>query len=129
MVEENERLLYYAACDLAVFPSKYEPFGIVCVEAMSMGQPVIVGAAGTSGFREQIVPSGPDRCGSHINPYDPLDVAKFTIELLKNDNMRMELGKNARKRVLEYFSNDKAAAETIEVYEEIAAAGTKENAC
>jgi glycogen(starch) synthase len=129
MVDENERLLYYAACDVAVFPSKYEPFGIVCLEAMSLGKPVIVGAAGVSGFREQIVPSGPERCGSHINPYDPLDVAKFTVELLKKDDMRLELGKNARKRVLEYFTNDKAAAETIEVYEEIAAAGITEKAC
>ncbi len=30
MVPEEERLLYYAASDVAVFPSKYEPFGIVC---------------------------------------------------------------------------------------------------
>jgi glycosyltransferase involved in cell wall biosynthesis len=91
---------------------------------MSMGKPVVVGAAGVSGFREQVVPVGPERCGSHVDPYDPLDVAKFTVELLKNDNMRMELGKNARKRVLESFTIDKVAKETIGVYEDIVAAHT-----
>ncbi|MEW6592323.1 MAG: glycosyltransferase family 4 protein [Candidatus Hadarchaeota archaeon] len=120
MAPESERLLYYAACDVAVFPSKYEPFGIVCVEAMSMGKPVIVGAKGTSGFREQIVPSGPDRCGAHINPDDPYDIAKFAIEFLKDENLRKQLGKNARKRVLEKFTLDKVAQDTIRIYQEIA---------
>jgi glycogen(starch) synthase len=45
---EDERILHYAVCDVAVFPSLYEPFGIVCTEAMSMGESVVVRAAGTS---------------------------------------------------------------------------------
>lgn len=117
-VNEQERLRYYAATDVAVFPSKYEPFGIVCAEAMSMGKPVVVGAKGVSGFKEQIVPSGPDRCGSHINPDSPSDVAIFTTELLKDKDLRERLGKNARKRVIEMFTIDKIAEETIKVYEE-----------
>ncbi len=119
-VDESERLLYYAACDIAVFPSKYEPFGIVCTEAMSMGKPVIVGAKGISGFREQIVPSGPDRCGAHVNPDDPHDIAKFAIEMLKSEILRKELGRNARKRVLERYTLDKIAEETIEIYKKVA---------
>ena len=43
-----ERILHYAACDVAVFPSHYEPFGIVALEAMSMEKPVVVGAAGAA---------------------------------------------------------------------------------
>lgn len=118
-VSEKSRLLYYAASDLVVVPSKYEPFGIVCTEAMSMGKPVIVGATGTSGLREQVVHSGPDRCGAHVNPYDPYDIAKFTIEFLKDENLRKELGKNARKRVLEEFTLDKVAAETVGIYKQV----------
>ncbi|MBS7654592.1 glycosyltransferase family 4 protein, partial [Candidatus Bathyarchaeota archaeon] len=38
---EDLRIKYYAAADICVFPSKYEPFGIVCAEAMSMGKPVV----------------------------------------------------------------------------------------
>ncbi len=119
-VSEKDRLLYYAASDLVVAPSKYEPFGIVCTEAMSMGKPVIVGATGTSGLREQVVNRGPDRCGAHVNPYDPYDIAKFTIEFLKDENLRKELGKNARKRVLEEFTLDKVAAETVGIYKQAA---------
>ncbi|MDI6883869.1 MAG: glycosyltransferase family 4 protein [Hadesarchaea archaeon] len=119
-VDEKERLLYYAACDMAVFPSKYEPFGIVCTEAMSMGKPVIVGAKGVSGFREQIVPTGSERCGAHIDPEDPHDIAKFAVEMLKSEVLRRELGGNARRRVLQNYTLDKVADETIEIYRKIA---------
>jgi glycosyltransferase involved in cell wall biosynthesis len=119
-VKESERILYYAACDVAVFPSKYEPFGIVCTEAMSMAKPVIVGARGVSGFREQIVPSGSDRCGAHVNPEDPGDIAQFLTEILKDDALRRQLGANARKRVIEKFTLDKIAAETMDIYKEVA---------
>lgn len=115
-VSEEERLMHYAACDLAVFPSRYEPFGIVCTEAMSMGKPVVVGGKEVSGLREQVVASGPDRCGSHVDPDSPEDIAKFVIELLKDENLREKLGKNARKRVLENYTLDQVAEETLGLY-------------
>lgn len=118
-VSEKERILHYAAADLAVFPSKYEPFGIVATEAMSMGKPVIVGARGVSGFREQVIHEGPHRCGAHVNPEDPQDIAKFAVEFLRDEKLRRELGKNARKRVLEHFILDQAADHTLAVYEEV----------
>jgi glycosyltransferase involved in cell wall biosynthesis len=117
-VTEEERIKYYAACDVAIFPSKYEPFGIVSLEAMSIGKPVIVGATGTSGFREQVIPFGPNICGFHINPHDPADVAKFTIMILKDPELRKNMGLNARKRVLENFTWQKAAVSTLQVYDE-----------
>ena len=50
MAPEEERLLYYAASDVVVLPSKYEPFGIVCTEAMSMGKPSLSGHGGSRVF-------------------------------------------------------------------------------
>jgi len=119
-VSEAERILFYAACDVAVFPSRYEPFGIVCTEAMAMAKPVVVGARGTSGLREQVIPSGDGICGAHINPDDPNDIAKFVVLILKDEELRRKMGQNARNRVLSQFTWDKVARDTISIYEEVA---------
>ena len=79
---ETERLVYYAASDVCVFPSKYEPFGIVCIEAMSMEKPVVVGARGTSGFRTGD-PRGGGYLRVHIDPFDPSDIARYIIRISK----------------------------------------------
>ncbi|AEA47228.1 glycosyltransferase family 4 protein [Archaeoglobus veneficus] len=118
-VSEEERMLYYAASDVVVFPSKYEPFGIVCTEAMAMGKPVVAGARGTSGLKEQVVPTGENVCGFHVNPYDPEDIAKFVVILLNDEQLRRKMGKNARRRVLECFTWEIAARNTISVYKEV----------
>lgn len=116
---EDLRIKYYAAADVCVFPSKYEPFGIVCTEAMSMGKPVVVGARGVSGMREQVIPSGPYQTGFHINPYDPSDIAKFVTILLEDEGLRKRCGENARRRVLEMFTWRRVAENTIRVYKEV----------
>ena len=123
MAPEEERILYYAAADVVVLPSKYEPFGIVCTEAMSMGKPVVVGARGTSGFREQVIPAGEEICGYHINPYDPFDIAKFTIEILRHHDLAETMGKNSRQRVCEQFTWESAAENTLRVYRELVDTG------
>jgi glycogen(starch) synthase len=115
-VEEEERIRYYAACDVAVFPSKYEPFGLAATEAMAMGKPVVVGGRGTSGMREQVICAGEHACGFHINPNDPQDIAKFTVRLLKDEDLRNAVGRAARKRVEEHFTWQLCAQRTLEVY-------------
>ncbi|MEM3899251.1 MAG: glycosyltransferase family 4 protein, partial [Candidatus Bathyarchaeia archaeon] len=116
---EDERILHYAACDVAVFPSLYEPFGIVALEAMSMERPVVVGAAGISGMREIVVPCGEEQCGFHINPNNPADIAWGVLNALENPEKKKWLGKNGRRRVLNEFTWDKIAERTIELYERI----------
>lgn len=118
-VPEEERIVHYAACDVAVYPSLYEPFGIVALEAMSMEKPVVVGAAGVSGMREVVVPSGPDQCGFHINPNDPADIAWGIVNAMQDPHKKAQLGKNGRKRVLQKFSWDSAAERTIQVYKNL----------
>jgi glycogen(starch) synthase len=118
-IPEEDRIAHYAACDVAVFPSVYEPFGIVAIEAMSMEKPVVVGASGVSGMREIVIPTGPEQCGFHINPNDPTDIAWGIIGSLENADMRRQLGLNGRKRVLKEFTWDEIAKKTIKVYSDL----------
>jgi len=118
-VPEEERILHYAACDVAVFPSLYEPFGIVVLEAMSMERPVVVGAAGISGMREIVIPFGEEQCGYHVDPSNPTDIAWGILSSLESPEKRKWLGKNGRRRVLNEFTWDKVAERTLEVYEQI----------
>ena len=118
-IPEEERIAHYAACDVAVFPSFYEPFGIVAIEAMSMEKPVVVGATGVSGMREIVVASGEEQCGFHVNPNDPTDIAWGIINSLQDPEKKRQLGQNGRKRVLKEFTWDEIAKRTIQNYSEL----------
>jgi glycogen(starch) synthase len=117
-ISETERIRHYAAADLVVLPSLYEPFGIVCTEAMSMAKPVVVGARGTNGMREQVIPSGENQCGIHVNPFEPKDVAWGIIQVLQTPDKGAQWGKNARQRVITHFSWDAVTRRTIDIYKE-----------
>jgi glycosyltransferase involved in cell wall biosynthesis len=118
-IPEEERIYHYAACDVAAFPSFYEPFGIVALEAMSMEKPVVVGATGVSGMREIVICRGEEQCGFHVDPNNPSDIAWGVISALEDPEKRKILGKNGRKRVLNEFTWSKIAEKTIELYQQI----------
>lgn len=118
-VPEYERILHCAAADVCIFPSVYEPFGIVSLEAMAMERPVVVGARGTVGFREQVINSGTEQNGIHINGEDASDIAWGIKEVLSNPDKARNWGENRRKRVLELFTWRKVAEETLKIYESL----------
>ncbi len=118
-ISEEERIAHYAACDVAVFPSSYEPFGIVALEAMSMEKPVVVGASGVSGMREIVISTGQDQCGFHVNPNDPTDIAWGITSSLQDPQRKLQLGQNGRKRILQEFTWDEIAKKTLKLYNEL----------
>jgi glycogen(starch) synthase len=118
-VSEAERIAHYGASDVVILPSLYEPFGIVCTEAMAMAKPVVVGARGTNGMREQIINTGPEKCGVHMNPFDPEDIAWGVKQVLAlSPNERMQMGNNGRKRAITTFSWDIVVQKTLSIYKE-----------
>ena len=118
-VPEEERILHYAASDICIFPSVYEPFGIVSLEAMAMAKPVVVGARGVVGFREQVISSGPEQTGIHVNGESPADIAWGVKEVLKDPAKAKTWGKNGRKRVLQYFTWNQVAEQTLQIYKSL----------
>jgi glycogen synthase len=118
-ISEEERIQHYAASDVCIFPSTYEPFGIVSLEAMAMAKPVVVGARGVVGFAEQVIPNGPEKCGVHVNGGDAQDIAWGIDSVLGDKEEAKTWGLNGRKRVLDTFTWDKAISETMKVYQKV----------
>lgn len=119
-VSEEERILHYAACDLAVFPSHYEPFGIVSLEAMAMAKPVVVGACGICGFKEQVISSGQEQTGFHVDGKNPADIAQWgIIPALDDPEAAKKMGERGRKRVKEDFTWDQVVRSLLKVYEDV----------
>jgi glycosyltransferase involved in cell wall biosynthesis len=83
-----------------------------------MAKPVVVGARGTNGMREQIVSSGDEQCGIHINPFDPDDIAWGVKQVLNSGDRSILMAKKARERVIEQFSWDVVTDKTLEIYKE-----------
>ena len=104
----------YERAWVAVFPSSYEPFGIVALEAMATGVPCIAGDAG--GLRE-VVRNG--RTGLLAQPGDPEALAGAVKALLRNRVWAGELAAEARARARSEYSWDDIAGKTLRVYEEV----------
>lgn len=111
----SEKLIkYYQESTICVFPSLFEGFGIVALEAMACGRPVI--ATETGGFPE-IISNGVNSL--LVPPGDSNVLATKISELLNNKQLREYLGTNARKTIDERFNIKKVADKTLEFYKEV----------
>ena len=102
----------YKCADIAVFPSTYEPFGIVALEAMLAGVPTVVSDIG--GLNE-IVEHGVDGMKSYAGNAN--SIADSVLTLLYDHRLCNEISKNAKAKVKEQFNWNKIAQDTHFVYE------------
>jgi len=110
--EEIKGLLGLA--DVQVVPSIYEPFGIVCLEAMASGIPVV--ASDTGGLSEIVEDSV---TGLKV-PTDNSDaIANAVNRLLSDDALRGSMSKRARERAIERFSWKAIADLTTRMYDSL----------
>lgn len=110
-VPPQELAKLYARAAVVVCPSLREGFGVVCVEAMAHGRPVVASAVG--GLLD-LVEDG--ETGLLVPPGD-VEALRAAIERLLGDpELRRRLGDAGRRRAAERFSWDTVTRETLELY-------------
>lgn len=110
--EDRDRL--YRVADCAVFPSLYEPFGIVALEAMAARVPVVVSEVG--GLKE-VVKHG--ETGITVYPNSPDSLAWGILHTLDHPELAAMRMENAYRMVKEEYGWDRIAKRTIEIYKRV----------
>jgi glycosyltransferase involved in cell wall biosynthesis len=105
----------FASADLAIAPTYYEDFPIRILECLASGVPVV--ASDVGGIHEAVVPG---ETGALVPPGDPGSLSEAIVGLLRDDAARTRLGENGRKKVVDEFSWDRAAALTLALYRDVA---------
>lgn len=113
-IDDRTRNQLYRAARVAVFPSLYEPFGIVALEAMAAGTPVV--ASETGGLAE-IITHGVD--GMRAYPGNANSLADNILAVLQDDALVAKLSANGRRLVAEVYDWENIARRTADVYQEV----------
>ncbi len=106
--------LIYAAADISCLPSEGEGLAGSAQEAMSCGLPFVCTPNG--GISETIEP---EISGIYVTNQTPEGLAEAIIRLMGNDELRIQMGQAARKRVEDVFDVRETARKTIAVYKEL----------
>ena len=110
-VEHQELAAYYAAADVCVVPSHYEPFGLVAIEAMASRTPVVASEVGGLKFsvKDQVT-------GLLVPPQNEAAFAQAIDSILSDAEWARQMGENARDRVESRFSWDGVAKQLDKQY-------------
>jgi glycosyltransferase involved in cell wall biosynthesis len=103
----------YPTADVFVLPSEYEAFGIVLLEAMAAGRPVIASRVGGT---MDIIQNG--QTGLLVDEKDPGQLAQAIIRLLRDREAAEKLGGRAREYAIGKYSWDTIVERTLQVYRE-----------
>ncbi|NBB82813.1 MAG: glycosyltransferase [Alphaproteobacteria bacterium] len=109
--EDVRRII--AAGDVLALPAKAEPFGLVLLEAMALGRPVLATRAGGP---LDIVHDG--ETGLLVEPSNPAAMAEALVRLLNDKPLRARYGRAGRQRFEARFTADRMAARTAAVYDQ-----------
>jgi starch synthase len=128
-VPTDDIISLYSQAAIFVCPSIYEPFGIINLEAMACGTPVVATAVG--GIKEVVVSEETGllvpfdhQCPEDHEPRAAAELAQNLAQamntLLNDPGRRRTMGEKARLRVEELFSWQQVATQTLDFYQEIA---------
>lgn len=102
---------FYQRAALCVFPSLFDNFPYACLEAMTFGKAII---GSRNGGMLELLDDG--RAGLLYTPPDAKELEVHIIRLLKDPQLRSDLGEKARRRVLTVYNRDLVIEETLSYY-------------
>ncbi len=109
---EGSKIDAFRSADVFVFPTLYEGFGIVFLEAMAAGLPIVT--TDSAGNKEIVDGSN----GILTAPKQSVEIAAAVIKLLENKALRSKISRNNKKKVLQYDWK-KVAERYLEIYESV----------
>jgi D-inositol-3-phosphate glycosyltransferase len=112
--EQAELPLYYAAATAVIMPSDYESFGMVALEAMSSGTPVIASQVGGLQFLVR-----DKETGFHIPAREPISLADCIIRLLTEPSKAEDMG-IAASRIAQEYAWSRIAERLLHVFKDVA---------
>lgn len=115
-LDDQQRNNLYGIADVAVFPSLYEPFGIVALEAMAAGTPVVVS---DTGGLDEVVTHGEN--GLKAFPGSASSLAENVIRVLQEPGLASSLRRKAASTIASKFNWPEIARRTYAVYQQVAA--------
>lgn len=110
-VEDPDLLHFYGACDLFVFPSFYEGFGLPILEAMACGRAVACSSA-------TAMPEVANAAGILFDPYSVPEMSRAISDVLLDEEMRARLERLGTNRASS-FTWERAAERTLDVYYDV----------
>ncbi len=113
-VEDADLVHFYSACDLFVFPSLYEGFGLPILEAMACGRAVVCSNA-------TAMPEVADAAAILFDPRSVPQMVRAIGDVLLDAELRTRLERLGSQRA-SLFTWERAARRTLEVYYEVAGA-------
>jgi 1,4-alpha-glucan branching enzyme len=113
-ISDKERNEYLKNCLAVVFPSLYEPFGIVALEAMAFRKGVV--ASNTGGLKSIVKH---EQTGLLFEPNQEQSLYTQLVSLIEDPQKSEQLGKLGFKMAQSMFSWDRIADQTIHVYEDV----------
>ena len=110
-VADEDLPAYYSGAECFILPSLYEGFGFPPLEAMACGCPVIVSNRAS-------LPEVTGEAAVEVDPYDIDSIARALRQVITDERLRQELVSKGLEQARQ-FSWEKAARETLEVYESV----------
>jgi glycosyltransferase involved in cell wall biosynthesis len=119
-VEDVDLVHFYGACDLFVFPSFYEGFGLPILEAMACGRAVACSNL-------TAMPEVANAAGILFDPASKPEIARAMLDVLRDTELRTRLERLGLHRAAG-FSWEKSAAQTLQVYHDVAGQHRRQDA-